>query len=62
MANEHTTVQSVERRQHPRGSASAWKTAITHIERNRILDPRLPRGRDDGPHQLLRSHLPAADG
>jgi citrate synthase len=37
MAHEHTTVPGVERRQHPRSSASAWKTAITHIEPNRIL-------------------------
>src|SRR4029453_17991616 len=37
MPNDHTTVRSVERRQHARGGASAWKTAITHIERNQIL-------------------------
>jgi citrate synthase len=37
MADEHTTAQGVERRHHPRGSATTWKTAITHIERNRIL-------------------------
>ena len=37
MPNDHTTVRSVERRQHARGVASAWKTAITHIERNQIL-------------------------
>ena len=37
MADEHTTAPGVDRRQQPRGSATAWKTAITHIERNRIL-------------------------
>jgi citrate synthase len=37
MAHEHTTVPGAERRQHPRSSAGAWKTAITHIEPNRIL-------------------------
>ena len=37
MADEHTTVQNLDRRQHPRSSARAWKTAITHIEPNRIL-------------------------
>ena len=37
MPNDHTTVRTVERRQHARGVASAWKTAITHIERNEIL-------------------------
>ena len=37
MADEHTTVQNLDRRQHPRSSGRAWKTAITHIERNRIL-------------------------
>jgi citrate synthase len=37
MADEHTTVTGGERRQHARGSGGAWKTAITHIERNRIL-------------------------
>ena len=36
MANDHTTIRS-ERRQHARGVATAWKTAITDIERNRIL-------------------------
>jgi citrate synthase len=37
MADEHTTAPGIERRQHARGSGTAWKTAITHIERNRIL-------------------------
>ena len=37
MADEHTTAPAGERRQHARGSGGAWKTAITHIERNRIL-------------------------
>ena len=37
MSDEHTTAPGIERRQHPRVSATAWKTAITHIERNRIL-------------------------
>jgi citrate synthase len=37
MADEHTTGPAVNRRQHARGGATAWKTAITHIERNRIL-------------------------
>jgi citrate synthase len=37
MADEHTTAPGGERRQHARGSGGAWKTAITHIERNRIL-------------------------
>src|SRR5215218_468136 len=37
MADEHTTAQGTERRQHNRSSAGAWKTAITHIEPNRIL-------------------------
>jgi citrate synthase len=37
MPNDHTTARSVERRQHARSVASAWKTAITHIERNQIL-------------------------
>ena len=37
MPNDHTTVRSVERRQHARGGPSAWKTAVTHIEQNKIL-------------------------
>jgi len=37
MADEHTTAQGTERRHHNRSSAGAWKTAITHIEPNRIL-------------------------
>ena len=37
MADEHTTPPGGNRRQHARGGAAAWKTAITHIERNRIL-------------------------
>jgi citrate synthase len=37
MSDEHTTAPGIERRQHPRVTATAWKTAITHIERNRIL-------------------------
>jgi citrate synthase len=36
MADEHTTPPGGNRRQHARGGAAAWKTAITHIERNRI--------------------------
>jgi citrate synthase len=37
MADEHTTAPGGDRRQHARGSGGAWKTAITHIEQNRIL-------------------------
>jgi citrate synthase len=37
MAEEHTIPRGVERRHHPRGGSTSWKTAITHIERNRIL-------------------------
>jgi len=37
MAENQPTATGVERRQHPRGGTTAWKTAITHLERNRIL-------------------------
>jgi citrate synthase len=37
MADEHTTAPGGNRRQHARGGGTAWKTAITHIEQNRIL-------------------------
>ena len=37
MADEHTTAQGHDRRHHTRGTSGAWKTAITHIEPNRIL-------------------------
>ena len=37
MVDEHTSAPGGDRRQHARGVVGAWKTAITHIERNRIL-------------------------
>jgi len=37
MVDEHTSAPGGDRRQHARGGVGAWKTAITHIERNRIL-------------------------
>ena len=37
MVDEHTSAPRGERRQHARGGGGAWKTAITYIERNRIL-------------------------
>jgi citrate synthase len=37
MVDEHTSAPGGDRRQHARGGTGAWKTAITHIERNRIL-------------------------
>ena len=37
MVDEHTSAPGGDRRQHARAVAGAWKTAITHIERNRIL-------------------------
>jgi citrate synthase len=37
MVDEHTSAPGGDRRQHARGGTGAWKTAITHIEPNRIL-------------------------
>ena len=48
MADEHTTAPGGERRQHARGSGGAWKTAITHIEQNRILNFKSVRRLSDG--------------